>query len=658
MNKTAKILITVLSVLAILFPFVFMIGVALCTPSQHSDVYHGRLNEKFDRLYSIEGPKLVFVGGSSVAFGLDSELLETYTGMPTVNFGLYADLGTKLMLDLSEDAIGEGDVIVISPELDPQTLSLFFNGLSTWRAIDDDPSMLFHIKSANLSSMWGSLWGFTKTKLDALTNGTSSPSGVYNANNFNAWGDISYKGEGGEELRTENVIGGSFYHTHTPIDPSIEVWDSAFIDYLNQYVKKADAKGASVYFAYCPMNRYAITDGEGNFIVTGDLPGDKIAAYEAALADALDCEILGSFSDYVYEPNFFYDSNFHLNVAGVARHARNLLSDLWQELHPTEALPTVDEAKFPIPEMPELDIVAGIDPNRVYTDGDFLFKLSLSGEATIVGVSEAGLSKQLLAVPSTVVGDGVTYAVAAVGDGAFGACRVTETVVLGPEFITSIGNRLFAGSSVKAFYMYCPVKGGAQGEVSLSQSAFLEDAPAELKVYISAELYVDYAVDYFWESLLANLSDVFAKTNLAYAELVGGLDVSDFVFADNGDGTLTIIGVTDRAKDDVTLAIPAEHNGKRIKAIAANAFVGASAQTIVLHPDTTSLTVRAGALAGSDINLVVIYSAYGTVTCESGISSGIVFYAVGGGYYDAYASAWTDAFIMDYTDTPYESLFE
>ena len=40
------------------------------------------------------------------------------------------------------------------------------------------------------------------------------------------------------------------------------------------------------------------------------------------------------------------------------------------------------------------------------------------------------------------------------------------------------------------------------------------------------------------------------------------------------------------------------------------------------------------------------------------LCSGTVFFAVGGGYYDAYASAWTDAFIMDYTDTPYESFFE
>ena len=42
--------------------------------------------------------------------------------MPVVNFGLYANLGTKLMLDLSRSGIGAGDVIVVAPEMNEQTL--------------------------------------------------------------------------------------------------------------------------------------------------------------------------------------------------------------------------------------------------------------------------------------------------------------------------------------------------------------------------------------------------------------------------------------------------------------------------------------------------------------------------------------------------------
>ena len=31
------------------------------------------------------------------------------------NFGLYGTMGVKVMLDLAEDAIGEGDIVVFAP---------------------------------------------------------------------------------------------------------------------------------------------------------------------------------------------------------------------------------------------------------------------------------------------------------------------------------------------------------------------------------------------------------------------------------------------------------------------------------------------------------------------------------------------------------------
>ena len=116
------VLLTLLSLLLVTSPFLGAVAAALLTPPAYSDTFVGALNEKCDRLKEIEGEKIVVVGGSSVAFGVDSALLSRYTGMPVVNFGLYAALGTKLMLDLSLPHIGEGDIVVISPELDPQTL--------------------------------------------------------------------------------------------------------------------------------------------------------------------------------------------------------------------------------------------------------------------------------------------------------------------------------------------------------------------------------------------------------------------------------------------------------------------------------------------------------------------------------------------------------
>ena len=109
MKKT--IITAICVILVLLLPIGGVTGIAVALPEQYGNVFTSRLSEKYDRLNSIDEPKVIVVGGSSVAFGLDSELLEEYMGMPVVNFGLYAALGTKVMMDLSRSNIGEGDII-------------------------------------------------------------------------------------------------------------------------------------------------------------------------------------------------------------------------------------------------------------------------------------------------------------------------------------------------------------------------------------------------------------------------------------------------------------------------------------------------------------------------------------------------------------------
>ena len=102
----------------------------------------------------------MIIGGSSVAFGIDSAEIEGATGMKVVNFGLYATLGTKLMTDLARDFIKKGDIVIFSPEIDSQTLSLYFNAESAWQGIGSDLSMLAHVGHDDLGALAGGLPGY------------------------------------------------------------------------------------------------------------------------------------------------------------------------------------------------------------------------------------------------------------------------------------------------------------------------------------------------------------------------------------------------------------------------------------------------------------------------------------------------------------------
>ena len=89
MTKTTKLL-AILACVSILLPFLVIGGVVFALPSQYDKTFLGALRDKYERLTSLEEPKIVIIGGSSAAFGLDSAVIEEHTGMPVVNFGLYA----------------------------------------------------------------------------------------------------------------------------------------------------------------------------------------------------------------------------------------------------------------------------------------------------------------------------------------------------------------------------------------------------------------------------------------------------------------------------------------------------------------------------------------------------------------------------------------
>lgn len=85
--------------------------------------YPGRANsyleatiDKHDRAAATPPPRLFLVGGSNVAFGLDSTQLDEALAHHPVNLGLQAALGVDFILNEARHYVGPGDAVVVSLE--------------------------------------------------------------------------------------------------------------------------------------------------------------------------------------------------------------------------------------------------------------------------------------------------------------------------------------------------------------------------------------------------------------------------------------------------------------------------------------------------------------------------------------------------------------
>lgn len=92
-----------------------MVAVVRAIPDVNDYTASTRL--KHDRL-EVAGPKLVFVGGSSLAYGLDSERVEVACGLPVVNMGLNGWLGVRYMMAEVLPSLRAGDAVVLAFEHD------------------------------------------------------------------------------------------------------------------------------------------------------------------------------------------------------------------------------------------------------------------------------------------------------------------------------------------------------------------------------------------------------------------------------------------------------------------------------------------------------------------------------------------------------------
>lgn len=351
-----RIVATALAVILAEQVFFLICGFGL--PVQFGDTFMGELKSKYERLKETSGKRIVLVGGSGVAFDCDSALMDDFfPSYEIVNFGMYAGLGTKAVMDLSENYIHEGDIVILSPEQSEQTFSDYFNGEYMWQAADGAFGMLRNLKSENFEAMLGNFPRFALEKLNYVMKGQKPQTdSIYQKKSFNTYGDI--------ELDTcrENILPNG-YDVNQKVRFTEDVVQPEFMDYMNDWAKRLEKKGAVVWYRYCPVNKLSVEDM------------DDLAAYDVFLRQKLDFPVIGNPENSLMEAEWFFDTNFHLNQPGKEVNTVQLIRDMKAMLGDDRAV------TMELPEKPHRTWGEVSAETRIWTAKD---SETYQGEETIV----------------------------------------------------------------------------------------------------------------------------------------------------------------------------------------------------------------------------------------------------------------------------------
>lgn len=273
-----------------------VISVVVAISPHDTGNYLAASMDKYRLLHSTESPKIILVGGSNLAFSVDSEKIEKRFGLPVVNMGLHGDLGLRFMLNEAEPALGNGDIVLIFPEyelfykipLDGYSRELgsvikfcpdCVSGIST-------PGQIFNVAAGFLQMAEGDILRSIKRP--------SKPEKIYFRQAFNGRGDLISHLKQADNLPPNNHVA-----QIQIISPNLA------INELNSFYLFASSVNARVYFIFpaIPINEY-------------NAQSEKFRAFYDLLTSELEIPILGKPQDFIYPEEYFYDTVYHMNRLG------------------------------------------------------------------------------------------------------------------------------------------------------------------------------------------------------------------------------------------------------------------------------------------------------------------------------------------------------
>lgn len=256
--------------------------------------------DKHERANQIDDPKIIFTGGSNIAFGLDSESIQNEFMVPVVNLGIDGSLGVAFMLEEVKHIMDSGDVVFISFGY----LHALNGVLATKMLTSDYYPVAKNFYTITPRERIKHYLIKTRQRFIRLSHDTyiwlsgqqnplnSIKPSIYSRSGFNQYGDFV------AHLEQERKKSLDHKETFT-----YQYWSG--IELINEFAAYAEQQDVQVYYFFGNLAR---SEYQKNKKVIDRLVAD--------IHRNIDTIILGTVTDFVFDDKHFYDTVYHLHKEG------------------------------------------------------------------------------------------------------------------------------------------------------------------------------------------------------------------------------------------------------------------------------------------------------------------------------------------------------
>lgn len=301
--------------------FAAALGIALGVPEANDYALAARIQHR--QLTAPVAQKIVLVGGSNLAFGIDSPAIEAATGCHVANMGINGYLGVRYMLAQVEPHVTAGDIVVLAFEYDSFFKSVEGTPSDQLVVVKANPVTLSYYTPAQKLLMLKAVPFVAQQKIlrlmgdsyDRVFNGAGDEPALIHL--IETAAGVTRHGDLVSHLGVEWP-----YDREDGLDATTLPLDGEIIGLLQAFADRLEARGVHVVMSYTPVLRDYY-----------DRHMASLVRLHGLLAAAVPLDPPSAPRDYVFDEGYFFDTVYHLNAEGRAIRTERLIDDLQRQLH-------------------------------------------------------------------------------------------------------------------------------------------------------------------------------------------------------------------------------------------------------------------------------------------------------------------------------------